>query len=49
MNFSAWSIKNPIPASVFFILLTFAGVVSFKLSGVQDFPDIELPMVMVSD
>ena len=48
MNFSAWSIKNPIPAIVFFILLTFAGVVSFKLSGVQDFPDIELPMVMVS-
>lgn len=48
MNFSAWSIKNPIPAIVFFILLTFAGVVSFKLSGVQDFPDIELPMVTVS-
>ena len=47
MNFSTWSINNPIPAIVFFILLTFAGVVSFKMSGVQDFPDIELPMVTV--
>ncbi len=48
MNFSAWSIKNPIPAIVFFILLTLAGVVGFKMSGVQDFPDIELPMVTIS-
>ena len=48
MNVSTWAIKNPIPAIVFFILLTFAGLVSFKMSGVQDFPDIELPMVTVS-
>ncbi len=48
MNFSAWSIKNPIPAIVFFMLLTIAGLVSFKMSGVQDFPDIELPMVTIS-
>ena len=48
MNFSTWAIKNPIPSIVFFILLTFAGMVSFFKSGVQDFPDIELPMVVVS-
>lgn len=48
MNVSSWSIKNPIPVIVFFILLTFAGITSFKMSGVQDFPDIELPMVTVS-
>ncbi len=47
MNFSTWSINNPIPAIVFFILLTFAGLISFNMSGVQDFPDIELPMVTV--
>ena len=47
MNFSTWAIKNPIPSIVFFILLTFAGMVSFFKSGVQDFPDIELPMVTV--
>ena len=48
MNVSTWSIKNPIPSIVFFILLTFAGVVGFKMSGVQDFPDIELPVVTVT-
>jgi multidrug efflux pump subunit AcrB len=48
MNVSAWAIKNPIASIVCFILLTFAGLVSFKMSGVQDFPDIELPMVTVS-
>ncbi len=48
MNFSTWAIKNPIPSIVFFILLTFAGLVSFFKTGVQDFPDIELPTVTVS-
>jgi multidrug efflux pump subunit AcrB len=48
MNVSAWAIRNPIASVVFFILLTFAGVVSFKVTGVQDFPDIELPIVTVS-
>ena len=30
------------------MLLTFAGVASFKMTGVQDFPDIELPIITVS-
>ena len=47
MNFSTWAIRNPIPSIVFFILLTFAGLASFFKSGVQDFPDIEMPMVTV--
>ena len=47
-NFSSWSIKNPITSIVFFMLLTFAGVASFKMTGVQDFPDIELPIITVS-
>ena len=47
MNFSAFSIRNPIPAILLFILLSIAGVLSFKAIGVQDFPDIELPMVTV--
>ena len=47
VNVSSWAIANPIPAIVFFILLTFAGLASFKLNGVQDFPDIELPFVTV--
>ncbi|WP_028449641.1 efflux RND transporter permease subunit [Chitinibacter tainanensis] len=48
MNFSAWSIKNPIPAIMLFVLLSLAGLYSFKQMKVQDFPDIELPMVTVT-
>jgi multidrug efflux pump subunit AcrB len=48
MNFSAWSIKNPIPAIMLFVLLTVAGLVSFKSMKVQQFPDLEMPMVTVS-
>jgi multidrug efflux pump subunit AcrB len=47
INFSSLSIKNPVPAILLFILLTLAGVIGFKSSGVQDFPDIELPLVIV--
>jgi multidrug efflux pump subunit AcrB len=47
MNFSALSIRNPIPAVLLFILLTLAGLYSFRSMGVQDFPDIELPIVTV--
>ncbi len=47
MNFSAYSIKNPIPAVLLFVLLTLAGLLAFKSNAVQDFPDIELPIVTV--
>jgi multidrug efflux pump subunit AcrB len=47
MNFSAYSIRNPIPAVLLFVLLTLAGLLAFKASPVQDFPDIELPFVSV--
>ena len=48
MNVSSWSIKNPIPAVMLFVLLTFAGLLSFNAMKVQNFPDIELPTVVVS-
>ena len=48
MNFSAWAIKNPIPAIMLFVLLTLAGLFSFKSMKVQQFPDLEMPMVTVS-
>ena len=48
MNFSALSIRNPIPAIMLFTLLTLAGLLAFKASIVQDFPDIQLPIVTVS-
>ncbi|GAB3430580.1 efflux RND transporter permease subunit [Massilia solisilvae] len=48
MNFSALSIRNPIPAIMLFALLTLAGLIAYKANKVQDFPDIELPIVTVS-
>ncbi|MDB5909414.1 MAG: transporter, partial [Massilia sp.] len=48
MNFSALSIKNPVPAIMLFILLSLAGILAYKANAVQDFPDIELPIVTVT-
>jgi multidrug efflux pump subunit AcrB len=48
INVSSWSIRNPIPAVMLFVLLTFGGVLSFKAMKVQNFPDIDLPTVIVT-
>ncbi|HBH38547.1 MAG TPA: RND transporter, partial [Curvibacter sp.] len=48
MNVSAWSIRNPIPAAMLFVMLTFAGLLSFNAMKVQNFPDLELPTVTVT-
>jgi len=48
VNVSSWSIKNPIPAVMLFVLLTFGGMLSFNAMKVQNFPDIDLPTVSVS-
>src|SRR3954468_16825169 len=48
MNVSAWSIRNPIPAILLFVLLTLAGVMSFRAMKIQNFPDIDLPTVSVT-
>ena len=48
MNVSAWAIRNPIPAVLVFVLLTLMGLMGFRAMKVQQFPDIELPMVLIS-
>lgn len=48
MNVSSWSIRNPIPAVLGFIMLTFMGVMAFKAMKIQLFPDIDLPMITVA-
>src|SRR5688572_20317128 len=48
MNVSSWSIRNPIPAILLFILLTLAGVMAFRAMKIQNFPDIDLPTVTVT-
>jgi multidrug efflux pump subunit AcrB len=47
MNLSTWSIRNPIPTILFFVLLSLAGLWGFKSLGIQDFPDLDLPAVSV--
>lgn len=48
MNVSSWSIRNPIPAILLFLLLTLAGLMGFRSMKVQNMPDVDLPMVIVS-
>ena len=48
LNVSSWSIRTPIPSLMLFMLLTFAGLVSFSFMKVQNFPDIDLPTVTVA-
>ncbi len=48
MNVSTWSIKNPIPALMLFVLLCFGGLLSFNAMKVQQFPDMDLPTIVVS-
>jgi multidrug efflux pump subunit AcrB len=48
MNVSTWSIKNPIPALLLFIMLTLVGLMGFQRMKIQNFPDIDLPTVSVT-
>ncbi|HEY0907520.1 MAG TPA: efflux RND transporter permease subunit, partial [Methylophilus sp.] len=48
MNFSAWSIRNPVPAILLFVVLSFLGLRALNQLGKQNFPDIELPVITVS-
>ena len=48
MNVSAWSIRNPLVAVLLFILLSLGGWHGFHAMRVQQFPDMDFPMVVVS-
>lgn len=48
INVSSWSIRNPIPAMLLFGMLTVLGVLAFKAMRIQQFMDIDLPMVVVT-
>ena len=48
INVSSWSIKNPIPAILLFIMLSLAGLLGFKAMKIQNFPDIDLPTITVT-
>ena len=47
-NISAWSIKSPIPSLVLFLVLTIAGVLAFGSLGIDENPNIDVPIVSVT-
>jgi hydrophobe/amphiphile efflux-1 (HAE1) family protein len=47
-NLSAWSIRNPIPPIVLFIILMLVGIVSFIRLPINNMPDISFPAVNVT-
>jgi multidrug efflux pump subunit AcrB len=48
MNFSAWSIRNPIAPLLGFFLLMFVGIQSFYALPITRFPNIDIPIVNVT-
>ncbi len=48
MNVSSWSIRQPVPAVLCFILLTVIGLIGFHKLQIQDFPDMDLPMIQIT-
>lgn len=48
MKVSAWGIRNPIPVTVLFLALTIAGIASYFLLAVKQFPDVSFPVVTVT-
>jgi HAE1 family hydrophobic/amphiphilic exporter-1 len=48
MKISAWAIRNPIPVSLLFIILTLAGAVAFLRMPIKQFPNVQLPIVTVT-
>ncbi|HSQ08632.1 MAG TPA: efflux RND transporter permease subunit, partial [Chromatiaceae bacterium] len=48
INVSSWSIRNPTPSVLFFVMLTLIGLMGFRGMKVQQFPDIDLPTVTVT-
>lgn len=48
MNFATWSIRNPIPSILLFILLSLAGILGFRALPIANMPDIDLPTVVIS-
>ena len=46
-HFSSWSIKNPVPTIVTFLILGIVGVISFLTLGIDETPNIDVPVVIV--
>src|ERR1700722_17166167 len=45
---SAWSISNPVPTTVLFLVITIMGIFAFTKLGIDESPNIDLPVVSVT-
>jgi hypothetical protein len=48
INFSAWSIRKPVPSILLFFVLCVLGLLSFSKLPVTRFPNIDVPLVSVT-
>ena len=42
---SSWSIRNPIPTVLFFVIMTIVGWGAYQALRINNFPDVDLPVV----
>ena len=45
MSLSTWSIRNPVPATLLFLVLTLAGTYAFRAMPINNMPNTAVPMV----
>ena len=48
MNVSTLSIRNPVPAILLFTWLTVLGLFAFRSLGIQAYPTVDLPIIMIT-
>jgi hydrophobe/amphiphile efflux-1 (HAE1) family protein len=48
MHPSAWSIRNPVPILVAFLVMVLAGILAFAQLGIDESPNIDIPAVSVT-
>ena len=48
LGISTWSIRNPIPVAVIFIALTIAGLFSYGMLPIKQYPNVNFPAVAIS-
>jgi len=48
MNLATWSIRNPAPTIILFVLLALAGISGFNSLPVQNLPDLDQPTVNIT-
>ncbi|MBO9997945.1 MAG: efflux RND transporter permease subunit [Cyanobacteria bacterium SID2] len=48
MSLSTWSVKRPVPTLVLFIILSLVGMASFFGLGIDDTPNIDIPVVQIT-